>query len=351
MNKIIVVFFLLIMSITVLAQRTLIYATGSGEWSRPFTWSLNRVPVNNDSILIPAGRVVTISTDLSLLNVVIRISGTLVIDEAPGNGNSNDLDLITTSNKSTEAIVRLLSPTSKIQRGIDYGGSGRIRVQVNNTGSFITKFYTSASIQTGPAIAFNNATSAFIQQPESSLPIVLLEFLISNTDKSVGLKWKSQQENNNERYFIERSSDAKTWHVVAEVKAVPYSTVPQNYYYTDESPSPGINYYRLRIVNHDGKFGITQVKAARISNSSSKPGIYPNPANTTATIFVKDENVDNFLVCIYNRNGQFVTRYQSENGSNIIQIDVSNLSQGDYTAEVISNTGKRQLLRFMVARK
>lgn len=351
MKKIIVLFFLLIVSITVLAQRTLIYATGSGEWLAASTWSLNRVPVNNDSILIPAGRVVTISTDLSLFNAVIRISGTLTIDEAPGNGNSIDLDIITKSNKSTEEVVRLLTPTSKIQRGIDYGGSGRIRVQVNNTGNFITKFYTSAFIQTGPAIAFNNTTSAFIQQPESSIPIVLIEFLISNTNKSVALKWKSQQENNNERYFIERSGDARTWHILGEVKAVPYSTVPQNYNYTDESPSPGINYYRLRIMNRDGKYGITQVKAARISNSSSKPGIYPNPAITTATIFVKDEDVDNFLICIYNRNGQFVTRYQSENGSNIIQIDVSNLSQGDYTAEVISNTGKRQLLRFMVARK
>lgn len=351
MQKTIVVFFLLITGITVLAQRSLIYATGSGEWSAASTWSLNRVPVNNDSILIPAGRVVTISTDLLLYNAVLRISGTLTIDEAPGNGNSNDLDLITSNDKSTEAIVRLLTPTSKIQRGIDYGGSGRIRVLVNNTGNFITKFYTSSSIQTGPAIAFNNTTSAFIYQPESSIPIVLIEFLISNTDKSVALKWKSQQENNNERYFIERSNDARTWRVLAEVKAVPYSTVPQNYNYTDESPLPGLNYYRLRIVNHDGKFGITQVKAARISNSSSKPGIYPNPATSTATIFVKDENVDNFLVCVYNRNGQFVTRFRSENGSNIIQIDVSNLLQGDYTAEVISNTGKRQLLRFMVARK
>lgn len=351
MKKFYGIFFCLVISIAVLAQRTLIYATGSGEWSAASTWSLNRIPANNDSILIPAGRIVTISADQSLLNAVLRISGTLTIDEASGNGNINDLDLITTNNKSTEPVVRILSPTSKIQRGNNYGGSGRIRVLVNNTGSFIIKFYTSATIQTGPAIAFNNATSAFIQQHESSLPIVLVEFLISNTDKSVALKWKSQQENNNERYFIERSSDARTWHILAEVKAVPYSTVPQNYNYTDESPSAGINYYRLRIMNGDGKFGITQVKAARISNSSGKPGIYPNPAITTATIFVKDEDVDNFIVCIYNRNGQFVTRHQSESGSNNIQIDVSNLSQGDYTAEVISNTGKRQMLRFMVGRK
>ena len=333
------------------SQRTLIYAVHTGNWSDDSTWSQKRQPSNDDSIVIPPGVKVKLTTSKSLTNVVINIFGILTIDEAGMSANSNDLDITTSSNKTSLVIVSLANSAARIERGLDHDGGGRIRIKVNNIGNFITKYSTQTKTLTGLAIAYNNFNTSFFRDPGGSLVVVLLEFSISNTDKSVMLKWKSQQENNYEMYFVERSRDALVWQKIAEVKAVANSTVPQQYSYTDIAPLSGINYYRLRLVNYDGKFGFTPVKAARLNSSTNSVSIYPNPATSIATIFINDEEAKNLNVRVYNRTGQLAGTQKSEAASNIIMIDVSRLASGDYSVEVSGDNGYRKILRLIVGRK
>lgn len=340
-----------VFNITASAQRVHICATGSGDWANSSIWSLKRTPSHNDSIIIPAGKKITISGSQSLTNSILKIYGTLIIDEATDDGNSINLDIRTLTNQPAENIIKLMSGNAAIRPGINGSGIGRIRIQVNSRGNFFVKYTTGNSIVTGPAIAYNNTGEAFIQQAEATLPVILVDFFISNSEKIVNLKWKTQQENNNESYIVERSTDGIVWNMIAEIKAIVYSNMPQYYSYTDESPVTGINYYRIRILDRDGNYGITRVKAARISAIGNKAGIYPNPAISTATVFVNDMEARYLYVNIYDREGKFVTRYYFAEGSNIITMDVSKLSHGDYSAEAVSSTGSRQMLRFMVARK
>jgi len=349
MKKIITFFFCLALSSTLYSQRTLIYAVRSGNWSVDSTWNLKRQPADNDSIVIPSGKTITLSSSKSFTNSVLDIFGILSLDEATS--NSNDLDFITTTTKTNFAVVRLIDSDSRILRGTDNNGTGRIRVKVNNNGIYIIKYTTGNKPLLGSATAFNNFSASFFKEPVGSLTVVLLEFSISNTDKTVYLKWKSQQENNYDRYLVERSKDGRAWQQIAELKAVPNSTTPQQYSYTDQSPINGISYYRLRVVNHDGKFGISPVKAARIGSLKSSISIYPNPAATTATIFINDEEAKDLSVQIYNRSGQLAGIQKSVNGSNVINIDVSRLAQGDYSVEVVGANGYKKTLRIIVQRK
>jgi len=348
MKKITFFFFCLALCSTLYSQRTLIYAVRSGNWSVDSTWNLNRQPADNDSIVIPSGKIITLSSGKSLTNSVMDILGILSIDEAAI--NSNDLDFITTTTKTNFAVVRLFDSDSKILRGTDNNGTGRIRVKVNNSGIFIIKYTTGDKPLPGAATAYNNFSATFFKEPVVSLTVVLLEFSISNTDKTVYLKWKSQQENNYDRYLVERSRDGRAWQQIAVVKAIPNSTTPQQYSYTDASPFSGISYYRLRVVNHDGKFGITPVKAARISSLKTSISIYPNPAATSDTIFVNDEEAKDLSVQVFNRTGQLVGIQKSVNGSNVIVLDVSRWAQGDYSVDVVGANGYRKTLRIIVQR-
>ncbi|MFM9910703.1 MAG: T9SS type A sorting domain-containing protein [Chitinophagaceae bacterium] len=354
MKKFYLAFFTLLFILNshpVFAQRSIIYAVSSGNWADPASWNLKRNPTHNDSIVIPSGKTVTLSGSQALTNSVLRIYGILVIDEASSIGNSIDLDIRFETNKSTENIIQLMQGTSKIQRGLNNNGSGRIRVQVNGIGNWITKYITGSTIQTGPAIAYNNSTEGFVVQLQASLPVILVDFSISNTEKLVNLKWKSPQENNNESYLVERSNDATIWVKIGDVKAVVYSYLPQFYTFTDESPTNGINYYRLRILDRDGKFGITQIKAARLSMIAARSVMYPNPVVSTATIFINDETASYFNICIYNKTGKMLSHFQVNNDSNLITIDAVKLPDGDYSVSVVSNSGNRQVYRFIVSKK
>jgi hypothetical protein len=338
----------LLLGFSVQAQKSLLFATKSGKWSDAGTWNLQRVPANNDSILIPYGKTVTFSESGSYYNMAIVVTGTLLIDESPVSGKTIDLDITTNSEDIALPVVRLTRETSVVQRGADNVGTGRLRIRINNRGDFITKYSTDNLLIRGTAVAYNNTSNSFTLN-SGSLPVVLVEFTITNTDKNVYLKWKSQQENNNEKYVVERSKDALHWQTLSEVPAVANSTNPESYSFIDNKPLKGISYYRLKITDRDGKFGLTPIKAARVSGSNSQISLYPNPAISRLTVYHNDEqSVGAYTMAIYNASGKLVTRQRTAAGSNISTIDLGYYQQGSYTLELVSDLGSRECLRFVV---
>ena len=350
MRKIYLVLSLALLGIAANAQRTHIYAVRTGAWTAANTWNLNRQPGNNDSIVIPKDFVVTLSGDKALTNVIIDIFGILRLDDANGNGQYNDLQITTTTNNPNSPVVRLFDGAARIERGIDNNGSARIQVRINNAGDFYTKYENSGTALTGPSVAFNNTDLNFDFASNGSLPVVLVEFLVSNTEKLVSLKWKTQQENNSDRYIIERSTDSKKWQSIGEVPAAATSQGPHNYSFTDDNPVSGINYYRLRMMDRDGKSGLTAIKAARISSVKTKLSIYPNPAISQATIYIDHLSPSGYNISVYNRTGQLVISKKMSSSSNIVNLDVSRLTPGDYSVEVSGDGGMRQAVRLAVIR-
>lgn len=348
MKKILLFACIVIAATTSNAQRAHIYATANGNWDQPNTWNLHRVPSDNDSIVIPAGIKVTLSASKTLSNIFVDIVGILKIDEATTAGESNDLDIITAGVKTNMVIVRLFDGESRIEKGIDRDGGGRIRIKINNSGNFITKYSTETKLLTGTATAYNNLNTSFVKNPNGSLILVMMEFSISNSDKAVFLKWKAQQENNNDKYFVERSVDAHTWQKIAEIAAVPVSPTAQSYSFTDQQPVAGINYYRLRVVNKDGKYGLTPIKAVRIASNVKDVLLYPNPARTTASLYFNEKTTGSITVAIYNGNGHLIETKQSAIDSNILELNVSKLAPGNYLVHVQGTNSFKKTIRLFV---
>src|SRR5206468_444016 len=73
--------FLTIMSyftlISVFAAPDITVVTNNSNWTTTNTWNLNRIPSSADTIDIPAGKTVILSSIVFLNNVYIRINGTL----------------------------------------------------------------------------------------------------------------------------------------------------------------------------------------------------------------------------------------------------------------------------------
>jgi hypothetical protein len=182
-----------------------------------------------------------------------------------------------------------------------------------------------------------------------SLPIVLMSFDAVKQSSGVSIRWSTQQEFNTQEFYVERSSNGSDYSRIGIVAAAGNATTVSTYSYTDPTPVSGIVYYRIRVIDLDGKEGITSVKALRASNSSVKIGIYPNPAVTHANVLVNAEPNNPFTVAVYNQQGMLVGS-QAPNTGNAIQVDLSRYTSGQYMIEVRFADGTRQTEKLMVVK-
>jgi hypothetical protein len=95
--------------------------------------------------------------------------------------------------------------------------------------------------------------SSFTTQP-NSLPVELTLFDgTCDAENGVQLQWRTETERSNDYFVIERADASLNFVPLDTVKGMGTDTEPAEYLYTDKSAWSGINYYRLRQVDYDGK--------------------------------------------------------------------------------------------------
>ena len=70
---------------------------------------------------------------------------------------------------------------------------------------------------------------------------------------------------------------------IGEIAGDGTSNEIQHYKYIHKSPSTGINYYRIKQVDYDGKYSFSDIASVRYGGSG-ETNIYPNPASDEVTI-------------------------------------------------------------------
>lgn len=150
---------------------------------------------------------------------------------------------------------------------------------------------------------------SFAQNP---LPIELLFFDARLNGNIVELSWSTASEINNDYFTIERSIDGINFSPVSIIpsKAINgHSTEQLNYSCNDLNPENGINYYRLKQTDFDGKFEYSEIISINLNQLIDNSfNVYPNPNNgqriaVSANGFVPNENVK---LCIVDLLGKTV---------------------------------------------
>lgn len=119
------------------------------------------------------------------------------------------------------------------------------------------------------------------------LPVNTFSFDAIKSNKAVLLKWSTSTESNNAGFYIERSNGDNNWVDIGFVTTKAKngnSNSKLDYSLTDNVPYQGINYYRLKQMDIDGKFEYSTTKQLHFGSSSSLIKLYPNPAKTEVTI-------------------------------------------------------------------
>ncbi|MBS1598286.1 MAG: discoidin domain-containing protein [Bacteroidetes bacterium] len=177
------------------------------------------------------------------------------------------------------------------------------------------------------------------------LPIRLLDFKAANINNDyVSLTWSTAMEQNNDHFEIERTSDGTNFETIANVKAVGNSDITQYYSAQDGNPLNGINFYRLKQVDIDGKATYSHIISV-IFGKQVSPFIYPNPAISNFTVVAGMETVRE--VEMYNASGKMLKHLINDAGYSSINIPTSSLASGVYLVVIktASNTYQKKLVK------
>jgi hypothetical protein len=171
----------------------------------------------------------------------------------------------------------------------------------------------------------------------TSLPIELLSFTAEMNDWVVDIKWQTASEINNDYFTVERSTDATNFTTLVIVPGSGNSTSIKKYTARDESPYPGISYYRLKQTDYDRRFKYSKVVAVNNRKDGMLNGlrIYPNPVTTKLSIeMLENRGPVNFE--IINATGSIVYK-GSFNQKTTVQ--VAGFPSGTYVIKIAGQYG------------
>lgn len=142
------------------------------------------------------------------------------------------------------------------------------------------------------------------------------------------LNWVTAAEENNYGFYIKKSTDGQSWKEIGFVEATTEIGFENGYYFLDEFPENGNNYYQIIQQDLDGKMDYSEIKAISFESSVKEPIAFPNPVSNVLEL----QNVaDEASVQLFPINGTLIF-----SGESIQRIDMSHLPEGVYVLKIQS---------------
>ena len=181
---------------------------------------------------------------------------------------------------------------------------------------------------------FTNTANTLIQL--TTVPLHLLSFKVfTNNDNEALLYWNTENEVNTMSFDVEQSTDGRNFNKAGTVAARGQGN--NNYDFKTNIVSD-IVYYRLKMIDIDGKFAFSQVVQVRRDKHSESIILLSNPVKNTLSFSVNDVTLINTTANLINEQGVVVKKFVLKDG--LQNIDVSNLSTGIYYLKTNTITKK-----------
>lgn len=182
-------------------------------------------------------------------------------------------------------------------------------------------------------------TFTYDQSVVSFLPVTLINWNAAYTNNNIALKWTTTTERNASHFIIERSFDGTEYSDIAMLFAVGNSDINNDYAYNDKVPegNSGIIYYRLKMVDMDGRYKTSDIRIVRIGKSADGVKIlaYPNPVVSDVRITIPQSwQGKQISYQLTNSNGQVMKSYTVQYASQTEVIAMSQVPAGMYIMRV-----------------
>ncbi|MEP6748067.1 MAG: T9SS type A sorting domain-containing protein [Bacteroidota bacterium] len=177
----------------------------------------------------------------------------------------------------------------------------------------------------------------------ATLPATFLQFNTVYKNNANVVTWSTAKETDVDYYEIQRSSDGTNFSKIATVNAN-NSYGNNQYQFTDEQPLKGYNYYKILIVDKDGKKHASPVMAVYIS--TGKLSLVKTYLKSSSQVVVQLQNNEpqNVEIQILNNMGMILCRESRkiEAGNTTLFMNTPLLSNGVYHVKL--TTAKESLV-------
>jgi hypothetical protein len=183
--------------------------------------------------------------------------------------------------------------------------------------------------------------NAIYYKPIVALPVRIIYFKAEKLDAiSAKISWETASEQNSNYFDVERGTNALQYKVIGKIAAIQNSNERLSYSFTDNSPEKGINYYRLKQVDLDGKYTYTPARALNFESINTETvKYYPNPTEGILNIEIQALAKELIIFNLFNTAGIVVNHFKIESiGQNLIQVNMGTLPKGIYFVHLKSNS-------------
>lgn len=224
--------------------------------------------------------------------------------------------------------------------GIDTSGTGNIPSFTAYNGSTQTQ---TAIITVTPS---KNGCDGLPQQftytvNECSLPVELVNFDGKKIDALINnLYWTTASEYNSDYFILEYSQDITKFKEIYKVKGAGFSNQLLNYNYQHNNVPEGINYYRLKQIDTDGRYKYSDIVKIINKNDTYHATVFPNPATNSIAVIINNP-VGMSQIIIYDALGQIMQKKDTpEYNNQLIEINISDFANGIYYINISDNKNK-----------
>jgi hypothetical protein len=282
------------------------------------------------------------------------------IDEGPdyglgflGNGNWMEYSVIVPNAGTYDLYYRYLTFGAQPIQIIVNGTTYNTTLSGTNAGSWTTS-KISVSLGTSNTIRFLSQGNSwqnfnyFELALTSSLPVKFVYFNSQCKDGNAQLQWKTADEQNTNRFSVQRSKDGISWNEVGSVVAAGQTNQERSYSFIDRTGSTSANLYRIVEYDHTGQQIMSTIVRSNCSLSGNSVSLYPNPSSGISALSITLQQGSRVNIQVLDNRGSVLQQrgILLPAGSSSIPLDLSSYADGVYTINIQYN-GERKALELI----
>jgi hypothetical protein len=173
----------------------------------------------------------------------------------------------------------------------------------------------------------------------SVVPVTFTSLNAVRNNSSVKVAWKVANEINIRRYEVERSSNGSSFKKLHTLTDVNNNNSANAYEFTDEQPIIGINYFRIKSIDNNGRSSFSNIAKVYFGNTGAGIAVFPNPVvDGKINLYFTEQQPGDYAARLFNNNGQLIQSVKLQqagsNGNAVIAFDKT-IPHGNYILEVI----------------
>jgi len=177
-----------------------------------------------------------------------------------------------------------------------------------------------------------------IEPVSGLLPIVMTPLKASYANGISHLYWSSLQEQNSSYFEVQRSNDGVNFTYLSKVTAKGSSDVEVNYHFDDIKADAGVNYYRLKLVDRDGRYQYSNIATVNVNiKGTTITGVYPSPFTNKVNIAVASKITGRAVISLFDNSGKLLATQQSilnKGINNLVLDNLDKLAKGFYIMKI-----------------